>query len=418
MKKLSLILFFGLLPFALWAQDSLKVMFYNLYRFPTNPPANREYLLKNILEFVQPDLLMGSEIINQDGSDRILNTSFSGLPDSFAAPRFVPCPTAGDDPLQQMAYYNTRKLTLLHQEAIHTIIRDINHYTFYLNTSLKGKDTVFLDAFVTHLKAGNGNTNRWLRGTMADSFVKALAHVPANHHVILAGDFNFYNSSESAYQKFTDTTNPIIMVDPINSPGDWHDNPAFTAIHTQATRLTLSGFGLGGASGGMDDRFDFILMSKNMETDSTLYYLPGSYKAVGNNGNCFNRSIDNDTCTGIYPLPLRHILFQMSDHAPVVMTLLTPGQFPNSIASIPPSNPKIILFPNGNIAHEQLSIIIKNNRKSYPSSPLIIYDLAGRILKEFPIASHQTKFTLDISNISSGMYFIRYREAVERFINY
>lgn len=414
MKKLYCILL-SLFPLFCCAQDSLNVLFYNLYRFPVNTPANREYLLQQILKVAQPDLLMACEIVNKDGADRILNTSFNLLPDSFAAPQFVYCTTATADPLQQMVFYNTRKLTLLHQAVYHTIIRDINHYTFCLNQKTLSGDSIFLDAFVTHLKAGMGSTNSWLRETMADTFVKALQHVPQTHHVLLAGDFNFYNDDEPAYQVLTDTSNPIIMVDPVPSAGDWHENPDFRAIHTQATRKTLDGFGLGGASGGMDDRFDFILMSQNLKTDNSLYYLPGSYKTFGNNGDCFNRAINNDSCTGVYALPLRNLLFQMSDHAPVIMTMLTPGQFPTSVNEGNAAYGKSLFYLQGNVVDQKLSLLLNGN-KQHSLEKVIIYDLTGRKLRVGFIPASQKQFVVDLQNLSSGMYFVRMGNQVERFV--
>lgn len=391
-------------------------MFYNLYRFPLNPPEHREFILKEIIGNAQPDLLLACEIINQDGAYRILHTSFSTLADSFAAPQFVYCPTATDDPLQQMAYYNTRKLTLIRQKALHTIIRDINHYTFYLNQDNLNAmgDTVFLDAFVTHLKAGNGSTERWLRATMADTFVKALEKIPPNHHVLFAGDLNFYGDTEPAFQVLTDTGNAIVMVDPIQSAGQWHDNADFKNIHTQATRKTLNGFGLGGASGGMDDRFDFILMSRELISGNQLYYLPGSYEAYGNNGDCFNKAINNDTCVGAFSLPLRNLLFQMSDHTPVVMTLMTSEPFPGlGIKNDFSDSNEWLGFPDGNVAKEQLSIELNRlNDQRW----VYVYDMTGRVLKKLYFAPGQQYKTLNTEDLIPGIYYVRCRDDVKRFL--
>ncbi|HET8573383.1 MAG TPA: endonuclease/exonuclease/phosphatase family protein [Edaphocola sp.] len=413
MKKL-LLLFCCCWPLLCPAQDSLSVMFYNLYRFPVNVPANREFLLKEIVNEVRPDLLLACEIVDHDGAQRILQASFRGLPDTYAAPDFQYCPTATDDPLQQMAYYNTRKLVLLHQEALHTLVRDINHYSFMLNNPDPGRDTVFLDAFVTHLKAGDGPSDSWLRATMADTFVQALRNIPPGHHVLLAGDFNFYDDQEPAYLIMTDTDNPVVMVDPIGRPGDWHNNPDFKDIHTQATRKTLGGFGIGGASGGMDDRFDFILMSKNLANDDQLYYLPGSYRVVGNNGSCFDRAIDNDSCFGLYSLSFRHILFQMSDHAPVVMTLLTTNHFPTSVSGIPGAQAAAISFPGGNHAGRHLKVLLER-RAPAANDILVIYDISGRVLKQMNCPVFQDTYTINTAAWAPGMYFIRFRDEVAKF---
>ena len=49
------------------------------------------------------------------------------------------------------------------------------------------------------------------------------------------------------------------LFDPIDRIGNWHNNSSFSDVHTQSPRTAQFG---GGASGGMDDRFDFILFSK------------------------------------------------------------------------------------------------------------------------------------------------------------
>lgn len=416
MKKI-LYLILLLLPQFSFAQDSLRVMFYNLYRFPVNAPANREFLLEQILKEAKPDLLMACEIVNKDGSDRILNTAFHSLPDSFSAPQFVYCPTAEDDPLQQMVYYNTRKLTLLHQEALPAIIRDINHYTFYLNNSYSSGDSALLDVFVTHLKAGEGSANSWLRETMADSFVKALQKIPTNHHVLLAGDFNFYSDQEAAFRIFTDTSNVIKMEDPLLQPGDWHNNPGFGAIHTQATRKTLSGFGLGGASGGINDRFDFILISKNLRTDSMLFYQPDSYHSFGNNGNCFNKAVNNDTCVGAYSLPLRNLLFQMSDHLPVIMNLRTSTHFPavTKVEGSKTGQQKMLYFPKGNIFSQQLILELKTNRNNQ-QDVVFIYDLTGRIIETISFLPFEKRTVIRTEEWTPGLYFARYRQETVKLL--
>lgn len=401
----------GMTPLLSCAQDSLNVMFYNLYRFPVNYPDNREFLLKNIVAYARPDLLMACEIVDEAGAKRVLRTSFSSMKDSFARAGFVYSASAAGDPLQQTVFYNTRKLVLTEQETLLTSVRDINHYTFILNTT-SNSDSVFLDVFVTHLKSSTGTTNELLRLAMIDTFTQALEHIPSDHHVLLAGDFNFYSSAtEPAYQKILDSNNAVRMVDPIDMPGDWHNNPAFRAIHTQATRLTLDGFGLGGAGGGMDDRFDFIFMSANLRTGNDLHYQPGSYKAFGNNGNCFNRKIDNDTCVGIYPITLRHVLFQMSDHTPVIMQLLTDQLFP--VGATSQQVPPVISLNTGNVVHNYLSLKI-NSLQMRHGALLFIYDYTGRILKR--VAVTRPSFSIDIRLLTPGMYFLRMGGSVLKFI--
>ena len=43
-------------------------------------------------------------------------------------------------------------------------------------------------------------------------------------------------------------------------------------IHTQSTRTSNSGL-IDDSGSGLDDRFDFIMMSENFNTSSDLYYI-------------------------------------------------------------------------------------------------------------------------------------------------
>ena len=127
---------------------------------------------------------------------------------------------------------------------------------------------------------------------MVTEFTDALETIDPDSYVLFTGDFNFYSSSEPAYQELLDPTNAIVMVDPIDTPGNWSENIDFQAVHTQSTRIDSGPFGAGSGS-GMDDRFDFILISENMLTDPNLRYIPDTYIEFGNNGNCFNDDISD-----------------------------------------------------------------------------------------------------------------------------
>lgn len=403
MKKLLFLVCITLHSIA-FCQNSVNVMFYNLYRFPLQPPSNRENILKDILNTYHPDLFMTCELINEDGADRILNNALNyGGISKYGRAAFIVTQSDTTDPLHQMVFYNKDKLTLIQQKVYPTKVRDINHYTFMLNAS---GDTVFLDAFVAHLKSSEGPTNRQLRLEMVDTFVKKLEEIPTNHYVLFAGDFNFYSSyNERAYPRILDTNNHIVMVDPIYMTGKWNNNDSFKAIHTQATRISSAGFGEGGASGGMDDRFDFIMMSKNLEQQGSLQYLNGSYKAYGNNGNCFDNRIDAYDCEGPYSLQLRQDLYNMSDHIPVVMQLLTDKEFVVGIKNAPPAN-NIFLFLNGNMVRDFLKIKMNNNNKINPDDFILYNNLGQKMNVDILLRNHI--ITIDMRLLKSGIYYLRY----------
>lgn len=404
MKKILTIVCLVAASFVHAQTGNIRAMFYNLYRFPDNPPAKREFILKEIFNDYRPDLFMTCELIREAGADRILNTALQTENFNYARAAFTPTAVYLDDPLQQMVFYNQDKLTLIRQEALPTQVREINHYTFILNTIDAATDSVWLDVFVTHLKASDGAENIIARAKMIDTFVKALTLIPTSHHVLLAGDFNFYSAyTEPAYQKIIDPSNAIVMLDPIGQPGNWSDNDTFKAIHTQATRTSADGFGIGGATGGLDDRFDFIMMSQNLKQSPGLSYVPGSYKAFGNNGNCFNKRIDDYECEGPYSLELRKRLHNMSDHLPVVMQLQTGKKF----LSIKEQQDRPVLsFPEGNMAGAWLPIIADPARLQ-KGAVISVYNGLGQKIYSLQYDGRTNALLLPTGGMASGLYYLR-----------
>lgn len=415
MKKVIFILFVFFVNSQVFAQDTLKTMFYNLYRYPDRPPANRELILKNIFNDYLPDLFMVCELVTEAGADAILEHTFNHTANLYQRAAFVPATADTADPLQQMVFYNTEKLLLVAQQTYPTLVRDINRYSFLVHHQDGDNDSIKLEVFVAHLKSSDGAANRQARLHMVDTFVKALYDVPPESHVLFAGDFNFYSAlNEPGYQKILDTLNPIIMVDPIDAYGRWNDNELYKDIHTQATRTSAAGFGIGGATGGMDDRFDFIMMSKNLHTSDDFTYIPNTYRAMGNNGNCFNMRIDDTACTGAYSLNLRQHLHNMSDHTPVTMNFLARKQ--NTIGLNKNTLQKAEMsLPAGNLVNQKLMISINPTKKN---SNIALYNAAGRLVfaKHIVANGQQQLIAVDMENYAAGIYLLKFEgKYIERY---
>jgi len=138
--------------------------------------------------------------------------------------------------------------------------------------------------------------------------------------IIYAGDFNTQASSEPAFQTLLSNGHGQAS-DPLNRPGSWHNNGSFVAVMTQATTQSPPP-GLTG--GGLDDRFDFQLLSGEWVDGSGLEYRTGSYRAFGNNGSVgLNGSINDSSNTALTGLANRldvlNLLTTVSDHLPVVV---------------------------------------------------------------------------------------------------
>jgi endonuclease/exonuclease/phosphatase family metal-dependent hydrolase len=403
MKKI--LLFFSLfLSLTLLSQTQLKVMSYNLLDFPELLPNPRENYLKSIIDDIQPDIFMVCELETEAGADLILNTSLATTDNRYARAAFV-INTSGTSPgnLQQLVFYNTHKLELTSQSEVITNRRDINHYTFKLKTVDVATNPIFLEVFVAHLKSSQGASNENERASMVQDFTSALGSIPSNHFVLIGGDFNLYTNTELAYQELLDNTNAVVLVDPINRPGSWHNNGSFDDIHTQSTHTSsfyFDGSNYYGAGGGLDDRFDFILMSKNLQTSTDLHYVSGSYKAYGNNGNCFNKRINDSSCTGTYSQTIRDNLYNMSDHLPVIMQLETPQ---NTLAVNEQKLLQPLIFKNGNLVNKWLELSINTNLKG---AKLIIYNSLGQIVLH-KIISTTNALKYNVANLKPGVFYLK-----------
>jgi len=387
-----------------YSQETLNAMFYNVFKFPTSLPPNREVILRDILDEYNPDLFMICELVNENGADLILNTSLQNQTDTFARAVFTPDLTNPSDALQTMVFYNTRKLTLVNQQTLPTVYRDITHYSFELN--VEANDPIYLEVFVAHLKSSTGPANRQMRYDMVEVVTQELQNLTQpDTFVLFSGDFNFYNSSEIGYQQILNPANAIKLIDPVNAPGSWQDNTAFSHLHTQSTRLSSAGFGGGtnaGASGGLDDRFDFIMMSENFNTSTRFSYVNGSYQAYGNNGNCLNKDVKDAACTGVFSQMLRDNLYNMSDHLPIVMQFQI--NEPLTLKSFEANSR--MWFESTNVSDKEVVVGVDVSGTNSKNNQLLVYNSLGQLVKIIAV-NNQKNVVISTGNLTSGVYFIK-----------
>ena len=394
------IIFLSLLFFSIscYSQNTIKTMFYNVLWFPELNP-NRIDLLQEVLQDYEPDIFMVCELQSQEGADAILNIGLNGDGNSnfSAAPYFEN--QSGGGNLQQALFYRNDMFVLENTEIINTPVRDINKYTLLLNTANQDTNPIRIYAYVTHLKSSQGGANQQLRLSMVEAFVNDTQQLEEDAYVLFAGDFNIYTSTEPAYLEILDQTNNIAMADPINTPGAWNNNEDFTAVHTQSTRTSSSGFG-GGAGGGLDDRFDFIMVSQNMMTDSNLNYKVDSYKAYGNNGNCYNNDINDINCGGVYNQVIRDALYNMSDHLPVVMELETDQEI--VLLNVPQNSPLQPFSLKNTLVSDVITIY--NPGDNTKDDCFGIFNTLGQELLEFKTSTNTT--ILNVAKFVKGVYYI------------
>ena len=204
---------------------------------------------------------------------------------------------------------------------ITTSYRDIKGYTFYYNADdLAFGDTIFMTFWIGHLKAGSGNANENYRLAQVQKLMNRISNSGMPGNYFFSGDFNLYSSEEPAYQELTEYSNSLYrFYDPLSSPGYWHNNAQFASLHTQSTHSQSTDCF---SSGGLDDRFDFILVSPYVYYGSDrLHIVEDSYHALGQDGMRFNGSIITPANSSV-PSPVANALYQQSDHLPVVMDMV------------------------------------------------------------------------------------------------
>lgn len=390
---------------SLFSQENFKLMFYNLLNFPleTNVPNRIDYL-EQTLNTYKPDIFMVCELNNVYGGNAILQVLQDIISEDYRSAVFT-SNTSDDEignqnDLQNLIFYDNSKFILESQHVVQTLYRDFNHYKLKLNSVNQDSNPVYLNAIVCHLKASSGSNNENLRLQMVQDLTQYLSTFPSDSYVMLAGDFNVYSASEPAFQELIDPNNNIVFVDPVDRMGSWHTNVDYVDVFTQSTRTQS---GLGGSTGGLDDRFDFILTSTNMLSNQELYYVPNSYQAFGNNSNpnCFNNEILDTACAGTsFSLEVREALYYFSDHLPVVMELETN----EALLGIPTYQTESFQIMGTNMVDTTLEVQIHN--QSLSSNKLYIFNTLGQVVKSIPLGT-SNRLSIDVSGLKNGIYYIR-----------
>ena len=372
--------------------DSLRIMSYNLLMYPSGTSYSRDAYLTDIVASYSPDIFAVCELETARAADRLLNNVMQPIDPDYAAADFEPNHSDPNGTLQQLVFYNRRKLVLYAQSYVITEVRDINRYDFYLRSPyLQTGDTIFIHVYVVHLKSSQGYENEQKRYRMISALLSDAAALPSEHYTVVAGDFNFYYDGEPGFEALTDTAFVHQFQDPVHREGYWHENRTFAPLHTQSPNRNKGGNFVGG---GLDDRFDFIFLSANL-TDSLqpVHYRTGSYAAYGNNGNCFNGNINDPACSGPYSQNLRDDLYEMSDHIPVVLTLVT--DFPLTAAEkFAVSHFRIYPVPAKEFLHVEAP---RNSRYA-------ITDQTGKIIMRH-LDGKKGKWY--IGHLKPGIYYIR-----------
>lgn len=395
--------------------DSVKVMAYNLLNYGNNTSfctganngiTSKNAHLKTIVQHVKPDVLMCNELgLSVTNSSSILNNALNA--DGITSWERVVCSNSVGSSLVNGFFFNKEKFSFYRQRNVSkdtansNLVRDIDIISLFYNEPQLaiGADTIFIHFVITHLKAGNTAADEIDRGKMTRALMKFLANNNYQGNVVIGGDFNLYRSTETAYQDLVNFwENPNIRFNDIINPNKttqiWTNNASFSNFHTQSTTTTSGCF----SGGGMDDRFDFILISNDIKNGTKgVTAKLNSYRALGQDGIRFNNSIDVPTNT-TQPANVIAALKGLSDHIPVYLEL----KIERTTLSLK-TEKENLKWNYQNPIQENLKIWVENtNNESYE---IQAFDLMGKLVwGKKNILAQNNMIQENIANLAPGTY--------------
>lgn len=290
--------------------ESYRFVSYNLLNFSGRVPSDIDRVpsYQKILEEIDPDILTVQEVEDKEALTVFLRDVFT----YSQTKQFRAAPFNDGPDTDNALFYNKNRFQFISQEHFGTNYRNISHFVL-VPTDVSSPDT--LHVYSAHLKAGTD----WQaeRNREAKILRSKLNRHNAHDAFIVCGDMNFYTSKEAGFQTLirsgSDTSGQCF--DPIGINGDWHNDSKYALIHTQSTRVNGNNLFSGG---GLDDRFDLVLLSRAFFNESGYFFNRGSYKAFGNDGLHFNKAINSGDNRFIHP-DVADALYEASDHLPVFM---------------------------------------------------------------------------------------------------
>ncbi len=371
------------------SQERVKIATYNILNYPNNT-ATKNPKFQLIMNEMNPDILVVQEILSQSAVNEFLNEVLS---DEFGAGDFINGPDTDN-----AIYFKDSLFQFISTEFIAPSQgpRYISVFKLFHKITL---DTLII--YSAHFKASSGSENEERRLNEAATLRVLTNLLPQGTDFLLVGDLNLYRSTEPAYERLLLQDGTGYFLDPIDFPGSWHESFTYRHIHTQSTRT--ANLGDGGSTGGLDDRFDFILSSQSIIDQGGIDYVEDSYWAYGNDGEHFNVAII-DTPYAI-SLEIAFALHDVSDHLPVV------AEFDFGVVSgvedelMQPDD--FILFQNyPNPFNPTTKIQYAVSNRQFIS--LNVYDVLGNeiaILVNEEKSSGTYEVEWNASGLSSGLYF-------------
>lgn len=394
MKKYAFILsLFLAVDCAAQINYQVKVMSWNILNWPelstiVADTTSRGPSYRTVVNYANPDILVTMENAAGYSTTWFLNQVMNANVFEYSAGTFI----NGYD-TDNGIFYRDSLFTFVSNQPIQTSLRDISHFTLVFKPT---GDTLHI--FAVHLKAAQGYEAQ--RASEVANLRAVTNAFPPGTNFLVAGDFNFYGDNEQAYAALLQD-NPGDdgnFNDLWNLTGVWND-PSYSFYHTQSTRLNSTS---GGSGGGMDDRFDMILYSNAIAQPTGIYFLPGSYTNIGNDGNHYNESVNYGFNSAV-PSSVANALYNASDHLPVSM-ILSIGPT-SDISELSQKINGVNIYPMPLNDDSKLYFTLKEPGKVHFS----LTDISGRILLEkedYFIETGNYSYPINFNQVVSGGFFL------------
>ncbi|MFB6307430.1 MAG: T9SS type A sorting domain-containing protein [Flavobacteriales bacterium] len=347
--------------------DTVTMIHYNLLQYGSSGscPAvsDKDGYLNTLTDYEKPDIFTVNEL---NASSTLAERILTNVLNDGGNTAYDRADLYDNSSLANMLYFDSTLFKLESQDQISTdtngnsLTRLIDVYKLYYDNDpnlSSTNDTTFLYVLVAHLKAGSSNSDQNKRDRATAAAMDYLDSKNIRSNILFAGDFNVKRASEQGFQNLISSTNKFIEFnDPVNAVGDWSNNGSYSDYHTQSTRTSSSGCH---STGGMDDRFDFILANDHVMNDSArIKYMPGSYWAIAQDGNRLNENLVTNPSNNSVPSSVLTALHSNSDHLPVKLDMRI------TFSALPP---KIVVDSYGKIDCDNNTIQLDASSSS-PSS--------------------------------------------------
>ncbi|MCB0804700.1 MAG: T9SS type A sorting domain-containing protein [Bacteroidales bacterium] len=404
---MRILLFFAFLYIIItgYSQDTLRLMQYNLLMYgndfggcnqSNNNVAEKNEYLKTIVNWVKPDILAVNEIYRTSYyHDLLLDNVFNVNGVNYYERAYPPNLSNGFT--INNVFFDSRKLELVGNSVAAIGVRDIDVFKFRYIEGAYADSNLILNCAVAHLKAGDNQDDRDQRANATSQLMQYISNSEDGNYTF-SGDFNLYYSSETAFQNLLFYPNENArFYDPVNRIGYWNNNINYADVHTQSTHTGGNCF----SGGGLDDRFDFILVSEEIINGSNdIKYVEGSYKAVGQDGQHFNTSITSSPTNASVPSSVLNALYNMSDHLPVSIDFA----IGDHVGINDLKNTSVHLFFKNPVSG---NFLLHYSVKGSGSYVFQLRDLSGKLLTEqTEYLVNSGELQIPANHLSNGMYIL------------